>query len=129
MALSREMQELLARVRQEVENAICSPPSWALDRVKEELVGAMMKSVFNQKLAESVAKAIAKEFSQAVVLSVTQEFHRIAADEVAHGMRGLACEMAQIRAIIRQNIDSEDWWKQGPDDTDEQDGQKDPPAE
>jgi len=122
------MQELLARIRQEVENAICSPPSWALDRVKEELVGALIKSVFNQRLAEAVAKVIAEAFSQTIVLSVAQEFRRIAADEVAQGMRCLSHEVAQLRAAIRRDLDEDDWWKDGPAGTDEQDSRQDPPV-
>jgi hypothetical protein len=129
MALSKDAQDLLSHIRREVEAAVYSPPAWALDRVKEELVRALMKSFFNQTLAEKVAKSIADAFREAILLSVAQEFHRIAAQEVAHGMEGLSFEMAQIRAAFRRNLDEDDWWRHGPADTQEQDGQQDPPAE
>ena len=115
MALSQENQELLARVRLEVENAIGCPSGWVLDRIKEELVGAIMKSAFNSTLADSVAQKTADAFSQTLVLAITQEFRRVAADEVAQGMRCLANEVAALRRAIQRDLDEDDWWKRGPD--------------
>lgn len=128
MALSQENQELLARVRLEVENAIGCPSGWVLDRIKEELVGAIMKSAFNSTLADSVAQKTADAFSQTLVLAITQEFRRVAADEVAQGMRCLANEVAALRRAIQRDLDEDDWWKRGSTDTDEQDGEHAPPA-
>ena len=129
MALSKDAQDLLSHIRREVEAAVYSPPAWALDRVIEVLVKAMIKSLFNKTLADSVAKSIADAFREAILLAVAREFHRIAAHEVAHGMEGLSFEMAQIRAAFQRSIDEDDWWRHGPADTQEQDGQQDPPAE
>jgi hypothetical protein len=127
MALSHESQEFLARIRTEVENAIGCPSGWVLDRIKEVIVGAILKSAFNQAFAETVGKMIAEAFSERLVLAVAQEFHRIAADEVAQGMQRLAYEVAALRRAVRRDLDEDDWWKQGPTDADEQDGGQTPP--
>jgi hypothetical protein len=127
MSLSPEMRELLARIRQEMENATW-PPSLLLDRAKNELVETLANAVFHQKLTESVAKAIAYHFSHAVILALTQDFRRIVADEIGLAVRGLRSEMAQIRAWIQRDIDGEDWWKHGPADADEQGGDETPPT-
>lgn len=129
MAFSHESQELLARIRMEVENAIGCPSGWVLDRIKDEIVDAILKSAFNQTFAETVGKKIAEAFSQRLVLAVAQEFHRIAADEVAQGMQRLAYEVAALRRAIRRDLDEDDWWKRGPTDTDEQDGGQTPPIQ
>ncbi len=128
MALSQENQELLARVRLEVEDAIGCPSGWVLDRIKEELVGAIMKSAFNSTLADSVAQKIADAFSQTLVLAITQEFRRVAADEIAQGMRHLANEVAALRKAIQRDLDEDDWWKQETDDTDDEDDGERPSA-
>lgn len=128
MALSQDSQELLARIRAEVENAIYCPTGWALDRVKDDLVGAIHKSVFNSTLADSLAERIAASFSQTLVLAITREFRRVAADEVAQGMRQLAIEVAALRKTIQRDFDEDDWWKRETDDTDNQDNGERPSA-
>jgi hypothetical protein len=129
MAYSQEVQDMLNRIRREVESAVYTPPAWALDRVKDDLVGAILKSAFNRTLAETIGKMIADAFSQTIVLSVAQEFHRIAADEVAQGTRHLAYEMEALRRAIRRDQDQDDWWKQGPAEADEHEGGQDLPVQ
>lgn len=129
MALSHESQELLARIRTEVENAIGCPSSWVLARIKDELVDAILKSAFNETFAKTVAKAIAEAFSQRLMLAVAREFHRVAAEEVAQGTQRLAYEVAALRKAIRRDLDEDEWWKRGPTDPDEPDGGQTPPIQ
>ena len=45
MPVSHEMQELLDRVKQEVEQAVYYPSHWAAEHVKREIVDAVGKAI------------------------------------------------------------------------------------
>jgi len=110
MPVSHEMQELLDRVKQEVEQAVYYPSHWAAEHVKREIVDAVGKAIedkFDELVESAVRKASSRAFQHEVVRMVNQ------------GMEPIRKEFARFRQAFERDQDDADWWKAGGDEDEE----------
>jgi hypothetical protein len=104
------MQPWLDQVKRELENTVFSPPDWAVDRLKHNLAEAIAKAIpkcFTESLHEVIAKSVEKALADVVSRGV--------AEGVEKGIRPLVEEIALLRQALETNLD-DDWWKDGKDD-------------
>ncbi len=102
---SPDLQTWLDQVKRELENAVLSPPEWAVDRMTHRLAEAIAKAIpkcFAASIHEVIEKSVEKALSDVVSRGV--------ADGVAKAIRSLVVELGLLRAAMEKNLD-DDWWK------------------
>jgi hypothetical protein len=107
MPAHHELQEILDRVKQEVEQAVYYPSQWAAEHVKREIVDAVGKDI-EDKFDELVERSVRK--------ASTQAFEREVVRMIDRGMQPIREEFARFRRAFEHDQDEADWWKRGWDE-------------
>jgi hypothetical protein len=100
-----DLQTWLDQVKRELENAVVSPPEWAVDRMTHRLAEAIAKAIpkcFAESIHEVIEKSVEKALSDVVSRGV--------AEGVAKAIRSLVVEIGLLRETLQKNLD-DDWWK------------------